>query len=82
MAGGGKSGVLPHSKQADILDVSDLSTAKVVTNKTALAAARWGLACTTIGNKYVTEQSYDQVPRVSLCLVPTFQEARSPSLGM
>ena len=52
MAGGGTSGVRPHSRVADIVDASDPDL-RVRTHAAALTNGRWGVACAaTAGRAY------------------------------
>jgi hypothetical protein len=48
LAGGGTSGVLPHSTRADVLD---LNTGALQSYPHALAVGRWGIGCATVGQR-------------------------------
>ncbi len=48
LAGGGTSGVEPHSRRADVLD---LDTGVLQSYPEALTLGRWGIGCTTVGNR-------------------------------
>ena len=49
MAGGGTSGVTPHSRVADIIDTSNNYTFS--THATALTNGRWGVACAAVNGR-------------------------------
>ncbi len=48
LAGGGTFGDKPHSRRADVLD---LDTGDVQSYPDALTVGRWGIGCTTVGNR-------------------------------
>ena len=62
LAGGGTSGVLPHSTRADVLD---LNTGALQSYPHALAVGRWGIGCATVGQRsYFTgaKNAFDESP--------------------
>lgn len=48
LAGGGTSGVKPHSRTADVLD---LDTLEIKSYPEALSVGRWGIGCATVGGR-------------------------------